>query len=265
MWLDGNLIPARLLLNGGSIRRDTTCRSVSYYHVELDTHDVLLANGLAAESYLDSGNRGVFANADLPLTLHQGLTNDQRRRVAESCAPFLDDPRQVEPIWRRLAARAAELGHTVAERRTTDGPDLRLQVDGRTIRPVTRNGRSYVFALPGGQAVVRFVSRAAAPCDTMPWMTEQRCLGVMVERITVRSATDLQTVPTDHPALEHGWWDVEPGYPCLRRWTNGDARLPPLPDGPLLLEIVLAGGMAYPIDVDDTAADPETIGAVAAG
>ncbi len=29
----------------------------SYYHVELPHHDVLLAQGLPAESYLDTGNR----------------------------------------------------------------------------------------------------------------------------------------------------------------------------------------------------------------
>jgi Hint domain len=30
---------------------------VSIYHLELDTHDVLLANGAPAESYRDDGNR----------------------------------------------------------------------------------------------------------------------------------------------------------------------------------------------------------------
>jgi collagen type I/II/III/V/XI/XXIV/XXVII alpha len=38
--------------------------AVTYFHVELPRHDVLLAEGLAAESYLDTGNRSVFANAD---------------------------------------------------------------------------------------------------------------------------------------------------------------------------------------------------------
>ena len=33
-----------------------------YFHIELSEHDVLLAEGLTAESYLDTGNRDVFAD-----------------------------------------------------------------------------------------------------------------------------------------------------------------------------------------------------------
>ncbi len=34
--------------------------SVTYWHVELDAHDILLAEGLPAESYLDWGDRPFF-------------------------------------------------------------------------------------------------------------------------------------------------------------------------------------------------------------
>ncbi len=56
----GVLIPIRYLINGASIaqeRRD----EITYYHVKLKTHGVLLADGLPAESYLDTGNRAAFA------------------------------------------------------------------------------------------------------------------------------------------------------------------------------------------------------------
>jgi hypothetical protein len=39
---------------------------VTYFHVELPRHDVVLAEGAAAESYLDTGNRSAFANAGQP-------------------------------------------------------------------------------------------------------------------------------------------------------------------------------------------------------
>ena len=55
------LIPARHLVNGATIvqeQRDVVC----YHHVELEWHGVLVAEGLAAESYLDTGNRGGFAD-----------------------------------------------------------------------------------------------------------------------------------------------------------------------------------------------------------
>jgi len=47
---EGMLIPAKLLANGASIVVETSWRSVTYFHVELDSHDLLLAEGLPAES-----------------------------------------------------------------------------------------------------------------------------------------------------------------------------------------------------------------------
>ena len=37
-----------------------------YHHVELAAHDVLIAEGLAAESYLDTGDRSSFSNGGEP-------------------------------------------------------------------------------------------------------------------------------------------------------------------------------------------------------
>ena len=55
------LVAARYLVNGATVVQE--CRdSISYYHVELEQHGVLLAEGLATESYLDTGNRDAFAN-----------------------------------------------------------------------------------------------------------------------------------------------------------------------------------------------------------
>jgi hypothetical protein len=62
VFVDGALIPVRYLANGATIvqeRRD----QVSYWHVELDRHAVILAEGLACESYLDTGNRASFTGA----------------------------------------------------------------------------------------------------------------------------------------------------------------------------------------------------------
>ena len=80
----GRLIPIRLLVNGATILRETRRRKVTYYHVELDSHDLLLAEGLAAESFLDCGNRGIFENAAEPLILHPDFLDPaarQRRAV----------------------------------------------------------------------------------------------------------------------------------------------------------------------------------------
>ncbi len=57
----GVLIPVRYLVNGASIAQ-VEFSTIAYWHVELDRHDIILAEGLAAESYLDTGNRSAFAN-----------------------------------------------------------------------------------------------------------------------------------------------------------------------------------------------------------
>ncbi|MDE2199905.1 MAG: Hint domain-containing protein, partial [Rhodospirillales bacterium] len=56
----GLLVPIGRLVNGATIRRDETGPTVTYVHVELARHDLLLAEGLPAESYLDTGNRDAF-------------------------------------------------------------------------------------------------------------------------------------------------------------------------------------------------------------
>jgi hypothetical protein len=60
--IDGALIPVRHLLNGATVVQEV-CSTITYLHVELDRHDVLLADGLPCESYLDTGNRHAFAAA----------------------------------------------------------------------------------------------------------------------------------------------------------------------------------------------------------
>ena len=72
IFVDGKLICARQLVNGTTIRQERDWTAVDYYHVELDQHAILLAEGLPAESYIDTGNSGFFANSGAPLVLHPG-------------------------------------------------------------------------------------------------------------------------------------------------------------------------------------------------
>lgn len=58
----GYLVPVMCLINGTTIAREPVS-SVTYWHVELECHDILLAEGLAAESYLDGGERAFFEEA----------------------------------------------------------------------------------------------------------------------------------------------------------------------------------------------------------
>jgi serralysin len=55
----GVLVPVMNLIDGIAICREPVGK-VTYWHVELDRHDILLAEGLPAESYFDSGSRAWF-------------------------------------------------------------------------------------------------------------------------------------------------------------------------------------------------------------
>lgn len=56
------LIPVRYLLNGATIAQ-VPVPAVTYWHVELPVHDLVLAEGLPCESYLDTGNRAAFTGS----------------------------------------------------------------------------------------------------------------------------------------------------------------------------------------------------------
>ena len=63
MFLDGVLIPAEALVNGTSIVQRERVETLTYYHVELARHDILLAEGAPSESFVDDDSRGRFQNA----------------------------------------------------------------------------------------------------------------------------------------------------------------------------------------------------------
>ena len=92
VFVDDVLIPIRLLANGVTIRQEPAGRII-YYHVELESHDVLLAEALAVESYRDSGNREAFANGGPVVSLHPAFDSPHDRlvdlRATEPCAPLV--------------------------------------------------------------------------------------------------------------------------------------------------------------------------------
>ncbi|AHG63494.1 Hint domain-containing protein [Advenella mimigardefordensis] len=63
LFFDGNLVPAMALVNNISIVQLVDMVSFEYFHIELEQFDILLAEGVPAESYVDTGNRKMFQNA----------------------------------------------------------------------------------------------------------------------------------------------------------------------------------------------------------
>jgi ELWxxDGT repeat protein len=245
MYLLDGLVPARFLVNGATILRETDCRRVTYHHIQLETHDILVAEGAPSESYLDTGNRGQFENSDAPLILHPLFEDGQEGRIGRSCAPFLDDAAVLEPLWRGLADRAAALGHALPDAgATTSDADPHIMLGNRRLNPVSSGKGRFVFMLPPTDQPVALVSRTA---ETQPWIADNRHLGVMVARITLRHADGwVVSIPLDHPDLTDGWWAPEwHDATTLRRWTRGHATLPIDTQGPVVLEIEIAGTLEY--------------------
>jgi hypothetical protein len=56
------LVPARLLVNGASIRRVDGFETVEYFHLEFDRPEVIFTDGAATESYVNHDNRRMFQN-----------------------------------------------------------------------------------------------------------------------------------------------------------------------------------------------------------
>lgn len=187
IFLDGALIPVKTLINGATIRqieRD----DITYFHIELDHHAVLVAEGAPCESYLESGNRANFVNGGAPVALHPDFAQALRER--EGCAPFHETGLLVERVRARLLARAA-----IA---TTDEPDLTI-----TLRA-------------DGSALI--ASRSTIPGHVTPDPRDCRRLGIKISGIHVGDAE----IVLDHPDLVDGWYLPEPDG----RWTNGAAIVP---------------------------------------
>jgi YD repeat-containing protein len=237
MLVDGALIPARLLVNHRSITLEHDVAAVTYYHVELDRHDIIIAEGAQAETYLDTDNRALFENGAVTL-LTPDFSVGQRLRVPAdgACMPLVTDTAGVLPVWQRLADRAGAVAPD-AEADAMDG-GVRLIVGGREVLPVVEDGDRLVFAMPRAAGRIRIRSAAMRPNQARPWLDDRRMLGVAVKALSA----DQKAIPLDGPAFGTGWWDIEHAGSASFRWSNGDASLD-LPAGTRLLTIRLHASM----------------------
>ena len=102
MFIDGVLIPAEHLINGVSVVQLEQVDLVSYFHVELESHDVLLAEGAPSESFVDDESRGMFHNAHEFAKLYP----DAEQVRATYYAPRIENGYELEAARRRIATRA---------------------------------------------------------------------------------------------------------------------------------------------------------------
>jgi len=107
MYLGGVLIEAKDLINGVSIVQAEHVDSIEYFHVELDSHDVLIAEGAWAESFIDDDSRGIFHNA----SEYRALYPEASAAAACYCARRVVDGYELDAARRRIAQRAGLHAH----------------------------------------------------------------------------------------------------------------------------------------------------------
>lgn len=100
------LIPAKYLVNGTSVRI-VQVDHVEYFHIELSRHDLLIAEGLPTESYLDCGDRLNFENGGPTTRLHADFAS--LTWESEGCAPLRVAGPEVETVRARLAEQAIRI------------------------------------------------------------------------------------------------------------------------------------------------------------
>jgi hypothetical protein len=242
LYFDDVLVQAAHLVNGLTIVQAEAVEQVEYFHVELDSHDILVAEGAPAESYVDCDNRLMFENGAEYARHHPG---DERPHWLFCAHRLKRGDGALTAIRARLLDRAVAQGHLL-----TSDPGFHLIVDDAIVEPeAVKGGNVYQFVVPVGDRRVWLASRSVVPAEVMAGSQDVRYLGVPVERILLcGNDIDLDIAP-DCISLHEGFHDSEGSH----RWTNGHATLPPqflacFP-GDLTIKIqVGAAGLHYPMN-----------------
>lgn len=226
------LVPARLLVNDLSIVRTPEIATAEYFHVLLDSHDVIIAEGVAAESYVIHGNVGYFLNADA----YRAKFGPAPEAWDADCLPRVQGGSVLEAARAQAFGRLDALGF-LRER----DPAPRLLADGREIALEAGEDGVLRATLPGAPAALRLVSRTVRPVDLGEGSQDRRRLGLPLRGLRLRAGGVVVTIAPDDVRLVEGFHPAE----AAQRWTRGNAVLPAalfagLPEGPVTVEIVVA-------------------------
>ena len=229
----GVLVEAKHLVNGRTIRRVPNRAAVTYVHVELDRHDVLLAEGAAAESYLDTGNRTGFDNgAAVPPA------------PGPACAPRCHHGPALAAIKALLLVRAERAGLALC-----DDPDLALVIRGRVVRPAYVAAGRHIFVLPAAACRLRLRSRAAIAADVTQG-SDRRRLGVAVALVEGDAGGEaggvVQRLDATLLAALSGFHALERAGERSWCWTDGDAELA-FAGAVRRVAVTLQGALRYPV------------------
>jgi len=207
LFIDGHLIEAKTLVNGATVIQDDTLRHVTYHHIELEQHGIVLAEGVPVETFLDSGNRRMFEGG--VTTLHPDFAPTSRKNA---CANLAINGPVVQAARQRLLDRALTLGFAI-----TAASDLTVKAGAEIISPSTSSTpNTILFDLPRPHPAIELLSSTGVPAHTSANPDDRRRLGVAITAITLHTKDGPTTIPLNNPA-HSGFHDAEPTH----RWTNG--------------------------------------------
>jgi Hint domain-containing protein len=128
LFIDGFLIPVEWLVNGRSIALTMTDDrdDIEYFHIELETHEVVFAEGAPAETLLVTSDRENFANfveyerlygaeergpmtPFAPILNYKGARGELERLLRLAVSPVIDIRDPSQKARERIAARAEVL------------------------------------------------------------------------------------------------------------------------------------------------------------
>ncbi len=214
LYFDGALVPARLLVNGATITQAKEVEQVDYFHIDLAAHDIIFAEGAAAETFVDCDNRGIFHNSAEFARLYP----DDAGTAWQFCAPRMEEASdKLTALRAGLAERAEALGYWL-----DDDPQLHLIVNGEILPAQSAADCVYRFAIPAGSTAVWLASRSAVPAEVDPAGRDLRWLGVPIERLILRDSDLLIEASHGHATLRDGFHEDEASH----RWTDGRGRVP---------------------------------------
>jgi len=218
LYIDGQFIPARMLVNGRSIIQDTSFNTYDVYHIETEEHSIVIADGMLTESYL---------NTDIQV--NEFMTVKGQKTWKEDAAAPLNTSRDfAEVVYKQLEERAKlqNLPDTRQHYELTSDHGLYLTTStGKKLEALRTTDNYIMFRIPSNVNKVTLHSFSSRPSDVIgPYIDDRRNLGVLVGDISLSDGNENYVIDTHLNTSSLLGWNVIETNNC--RWTLGNAELP---------------------------------------
>lgn len=126
VYVDGVLIPSINLVNGTTIVVDDAedADTLEYFHIELDHHDVIEANGATCETLIDAADRELGSCA--PVLTYNGRRDQLKSRLRSAASTWIDRRTRLDRIRDEIEERGLILGDTTIASKNHEAARARI-------------------------------------------------------------------------------------------------------------------------------------------